>query len=369
MSHNKKYLCIPLVLLVLAAGYYFCFFLKSPSYAVKEIQQAIAQKDTAKFQEYVDLDSVLDKSFEDMLIAENKITNASILENPFAMSVLHMLKPAVVGLMKEEVLHHIAQDKSEQTRKPADPIADAMRRNMERKAYLQDMTFKGIKLDQEAADKATANVLLRNEKLEKDFALNLSLRKDKEGKWQVKEISNLAAIIMQIDAAEKAKRATENSAVLDRLKRNLSVNDKKLMVTFVKASELAEKVTRDANAAGTNVPTIATNVVNKEIMEPCLTSKLLLKNISNKTIIRAYYDIDVLDKDKKSIYSYPEHFDGIIPANTAVEVIAIKKLNPLLPDDKALATKNDQELDCNITITYIAFEDGTVIEPNQFIQY
>lgn len=369
MSNHKKILFLPLIFALLAGAYYFLFFIKSPSYAVKEIQQSIAQKDAVKFQQYVDLDSVLDKGFEDMLIAENKINNESVLNNPFAMSVLHMLKPAVVKLMKEEIIEHIAPSEAKTENKTLDPIADGMRRNLERKAHLSDMTFKGLKLDQEASDKATVNVLLHNESLAKDFALNLSLRKSSEGKWQVKEISNLTAIIMQIDAAEKAKRANENTAVLERLKRNISVSDKKLTVTLVKASELAERVSKETNVAGNNVPTIATNVVNEEALEPCLTSKLLLKNISGKTIIRAYYDIDILDKDMKSFYSYPEHFDGSILPNQTVQVVAIKKLNPLLPDDRALAAKKDQDLNCNITITYISFEDGTVIEPNQFVQY
>lgn len=369
MLNNKKMLAAPIVLVLLGLAYYFLYFIKTPGYAVNQIREAIMQKDTVKFQQYVDMDSVLDKAFDDLVIAESKINNDNIATNPFALSVFNMLKPAVVKLAKQEALNRIAPQAKATTQKVDDPLSDAMRRNIERKSHLDKLTFKSLKLDQEAKDKATVNVIFKNDELQKDFAMHLSMKKNNNDQWQVKEISNLAALVMQIDAANKAKQASENKQVLDRLKQNLSVNDKKLSVTMVKAGELAQNVAYSANTGGTSVKTIATNVVNEDTMEPCLTSKVLFKNISDKTIIRAYFDVEILDKDKKPFYSYPEHFDGVIAPNATKEVVAIKKLNLELPDDKTLANKKDQDLDCNIKVTYISFEDGSVIAPNQFMQY
>lgn len=369
MLHNKKIFAAPVVLILLGVAFYFLYFVKTPSYAVNEIRTAVEQRDTVKFQQYVDLDSVLDKAFEDMLLAESKIQNDSIMNNPFALGVIHMIKPAVVNLMKQQALENIDPSLTKKDKKAPEPVSDAMRINMIRKSQLDQLTYKGLKLEQENAEKATINVFVTNTKLQKDFAFNVTMLKDKNGKWQVKEVANLAAIVMQFDAAEKAKRASENKQVLDRLKQHLSVNDKKLTVTMVKASELAEKVAKESNTAGTKVPTIAANVVDDEKLEPCLTSRILFKNISQNTILKAYYDVEILDKDKKPIYSYPEHFDGIIAPNTAKEIVAIKRLNQQLPEDRVLAAKTDQDLACNITVTYIAFDDGSVIEPNQFVQY
>ena len=369
MSHSKKILAAPVVLILLGVAFYFLYFIKTPSYAVNEIRSAVEQRDAVKFQQYVDVDTVLDKAFEDLLLAESKIQNDSIMNNPFALGVIHMIKPAVVNLMKQQALESIDPSLAKKDKKAPEPVSDAMRINMIRKAQLDKLTYKGLKLEQENAEKATLNVFVTNTKLQKDFAFNLAMLKNKDGKWQVKEISNLAAIVMQFDAAEKAKRASENQQVLNRLKQHLSVNDKKLTVTMVKASELAEKVVNESNAAGTTVPTLSANVVDEDKLEPCLTSKILFKNISNTTILRAYYDVEILDKDKKPIYSYPEHYDGSLAPNTAKEVVAIKRLNQQLPDDRALVAKKDQDLECNITVTYIAFEDGSVIEPNQYVQY
>jgi len=369
MSNHKKILAAPVVLILLGLAYYFLYFIKTPAYAVNQIREAVMQKDAVKFQQYVDLDSVLDKAFDDLIVAESKINNDSIATNPFALSILHMLKPTVVKLAKKEALQRIAPSASAESKKVEDPVSDAMRRNIERKAHLDKLTFKSLKLDQESKEKATVNVVFKNDELQKDFAMHLSMVKTTDDQWKVKEISNLAALVMQIDAANKAKQANENKQVLNRLKQSLSVNDKKLSVTLVKASELAKQVANNANTGGSTVKTIATNVIDNDKMEPCLTSKVLLKNISDKTIIRAYFDVAILDKDKKPFYSYPEHFDGALAPNATKEVVAIKKLNQELPDDKALAGKKDQALDCNITITYISFEDGSVISPNQFVNY
>ena len=54
------------------------------------------------------LDSVLDNAFEDIIKAESKINNDNLFSNPFALGILHMLKPSVVDLMKQEALDKIA---------------------------------------------------------------------------------------------------------------------------------------------------------------------------------------------------------------------------------------------------------------------
>ena len=369
MLSHKKVFAAPIILVLLGLAYYFFYFIKTPSYAVNQIRLAVEQRDTVKFQQYVDLDSVLDKAFEDLLTAESKIYNDGVLDNPFALSVLHMLKPTVVKLMKEEALEHIAPSDKKSEKNVADPVSDAMRRNLERRSHLDKLTYKSLQLHQEAKDKATVNVIMNNDEINKEFAVNLNMVKNDAGQWQVKEISNLSAIIMQIDAARKAKQASENQQMLNRLKQNLSVNDKKLTVSMLKASELQQNVVSYANAAGATVPTIASNSLDQDKLEPCLTSKVTLKNISGKTITRAYYDVEILDKDKKPFYSYPEQANGTLAPDASKEVIAIKRLNEQLPDDKNLAAQKDKQLECNIIITAIYFEDGSSIEPNPYVQY
>ncbi len=362
---NKKTLLFaaPIVLVLLGLAYYFLYFVKTPSYAVNQVRQAIEQRDVNKFQEHVDLDAVFDKAFEDLLVTESKLNNDKLLSNPIALNVLHLLKPTVIQLVKEDVLRQIARTSGDSTSDKG-PVADAMRRNLLRRAHLDNMTYKSMKLDQESPTKSSVNVVFHNDDLDKDFAFRLTLLKSKENVWKVKEIANLADIVMQMDAADKAKRAGENTAVLNRLKQNLSVHDKHLQVTKLRSEELAEKIATQANTPSSHMPT---TVVDKDALEPCLYSKVLFRNISSKTILRAYYDVEILDKNKKPFYSYPEQFNGSIAPNATQEVIAIKRLNEQLPDDRALASLKDTELECNITVTYISFEDGSDISPNPYL--
>ena len=172
MLSHKKVFAAPIILVLLGLAYYFFYFIKTPSYAVNQIRLAVEQRDPVKFQQYVDMDNVLDKAFEDLLTAESKIYNDGVLDNPFALSVLHMLKPTVVKLMKEEALEHIASpnkalDSANPDKKVTDPVSDAMRRNLERRAHLEQLTYKGLKLHQETKDKATVNVIVNNDEIDK----------------------------------------------------------------------------------------------------------------------------------------------------------------------------------------------------------
>ena len=370
MQNNKKYfMAVPIILVLLGLAYYFLHFIKTPSYAVNEIRTAIEQKDKVKFQQRVDVDNILNKAFDDLIIAESKINNDNIVNNPFALSVLNMLKPNVTKLMKVELLAHVAGEKAEELQNPKDPVTDAMRRNLERKARLDQLSYKELKLQQDIPNKANVSVVLHNEKLQKDYALNLSMVKAEPQGWQIKEITNLVDVILQMDAGEKAQLAAANKHILERIKKNVTIIDKHLSVKEEKAENLTSNIDLNPHEPGAKVPTIAEAALDKGTIIPCLFSKLIVKNTSKKNITRIYYDVNILDKDKKTIYSYPSNFDGLIAAEASQEIATIKQLHTQLPDDRLLATYNGKELDCNITFTYVSFSDGTVIEPNIFTRF
>lgn len=370
MQNNKKYLMVaPVVLVLLAVAYYFLYFINTPSYAVNEIRTAVEQRDKAKFQQRVDVDQLLDKAFDDLIVAESKINNDNIINNPFALSVLHMLKPNVTKLMKDELLTYIAEGKPKEAGQVKDPVADAMRRNLQRKAHLEQMSYKELKLQQDVQNKANVSVVLHNESLQKDYALNLSMVKDGPQGWQIKEITNLVDVIQQMDAGEKAQRAAANKHILERIKKYVTVIDKHLSVKDEKAENLISDIETDMHKPGAKAPTIAEASLDKGTIIPCLFSKITVRNTSNKNITRLYYDVNILDKDKKVIYSYPANFDGLIPPVSSQEIATVKQLHTQIPDDKMLANYKDKELDCNITFTFISFSDGTVIEPNIFTRF
>lgn len=343
MKNKKTAIFIFIIIAALAgAAFYFLYFIRTPAYALNQARLAVQQHDTEKFQRYVDLQSVMDNAFEDTIKAESKITNADLFSNPFALGILHMLKPSVVELMKQEALNKIAA-KPKQEEKAVDPVPDAMRRNIERHIPLDKFTFKDLKLTKHAAAEATAALVLHNKNLNKDFIVNLQMLNNENGDWQIKKVDNLAELIIQLEAAKQAKQAAENQEVIDRLNKAVS------------ASEIRLNIFTDNNA---------------QEMEPqkILLAAISVRNMTNVTINRMYYDVTIENEKGETLYSYPEHFRGAIEPGQMRELNTSKKLNAMLPDDKKLMEQDISKINGKIQITYIAFDDGNVISPNAFIE-
>lgn len=341
---SKKSLPLLAVLVVAlgAAVFYFLYFIHTPAYALNQARLALKEHDTAKFERYVNLDSVLDNAFEDIIKAESKINNDNLFSNPFALSILHMLKPPVVDLMKQEALARIAA-KPQQEEKVADPVPDAMRRNLERHIPLDKLSVKDVKLNRQEQNKATATLMLHDEHLEKDFLATLSMQINAEETWQILKVSNLSELIIQFSAAKKAKQAAANKPIMERLNKSVSTSEVGLHI-FSKG-----------------------NPQEKE-PEQLLLATVSATNNTSVAINRMYYDVTIVDEKGKELYSYPEHFRGSIAPGATVQLETSKKLNTMLPDDKRLMSLDMGKLHGRIQITYIAFDDGNVLSPNTFLE-
>ena len=99
-----------------------------------------------------------------------------------------------------------------------------------------------------------------------------------------------------------------------------------------------------------------------------LTATIMAKNMSNVAINRMYYDVTVLNEKGEQLYSYPEHYQGSIAPGQAVELTTSKKLNSMLPDDKKLMNLDISKETIKIQVTYIAFDNGEVISPKNFVE-
>lgn len=340
---NKKTIFLLFIIIAALAGaaFYFLYFIRTPLYALNAARQAMQQHDAVKFERYVDVRSVMDNAFEDIIKAESQINNDNLLSNPFAISILHMLKPSVVELMQQEVLDKIAA-KPADGKKNADPVPDAMKRNMERHIPLDKLTVKDLQLTKIDANGATATLALHNAYLDKDFIAQLQMAVNDKGDWQIKKVANLSELIVQFDAAKKAKQAAANKPIMERLSK------------AVQTSETHLSVVTDSSASPE--PQTVLNAV------------VTAKNMTNVPINRMYYDVLIFDEQGQQLYSYPEHFRGNIEPGQTVQLSTSKTLNKMLPDDKKLMEQDINKEKCKIQVTYIAFDDGNVLSPNTFME-
>lgn len=340
-SKNKKFLLLlPLIVISAALFYYFMYWCKTPLYAVNEVRDSMQNHNVEKFEKYVDLHSVLDKAFEDVIMAESKINNDNVASNAFAMGILRMIKPAVVDLLVEETKASIANQNTEQKQTVSgnashkDPIADAMRSNLEKKLSLDKLKLKDISLEDSKEGQAVVNLVITHKELNKDFELKMKMVLTEDNVWQIKEFTNLVDFIYELDRAEKAALASLNQPLIDKLNNSLTIVDKKI--------SLQENI----------------NGADNKILSVVVT----VKNNSNKNINRIYYDIEVFDDDNNIVYSYPERFNGTLPAGNTQILNNQKILKPALPADKMLMELDFDDLNWRIQPTYISFDDGEVIE-------
>lgn len=344
MQSKKKWILLFIIIAALAgAAFYFLYFIRTPAYALNQVRLAAQEHDTTKFSRYVDVPSVMDNAFEDILKAESKINHDNIFSNPFAMGVLHMLKPSVVNLMTQEAMDKIAAKKEDTSKQPAaDPVPDAMKRNMERHIPIGKLQLKDLQLTKHDGDNATASLVLHDKDLDKDFVAELLMQHNDKGDWQIKKISNLADLIVQLDAAKRAKQAAMNKPIMERLNKALQITGERLTINKE------------------NNPTSEAKAV--------LTATVMAKNMGNEQINRMYYDVMVFNEKDEQVYSYPEHYQGSIAPGQAVELTTNKKLNDLLPDDKKLMGLDISKEKIKIQVTYIAYDNGDVLSPNNFVE-
>lgn len=363
INMNKKIILLLSVICLIAAatGYYFLYFIKTPEYALNKIRQSVQQHDVGTFEKHVDLDSIYSKCFDDILIAESKIHHVET--NPVAIGVFSMMKPAVVELVKKETLAQVSGTAPAvtPTSKPGVPpengnVIDAMKVNFQRKAHWNNLKIKELKLvkpEQAKPEKGKADVslIVTNTELNKDYSLLLKMVFVEDEYWKIKEIANLPQTLFRMEAAYKAKRAAANRPIMERLKRALSLELQNL-----------EKVEETPSAEEINISGIDTD---KPM--PHMVATVIITNKTNRTVNRIYYDLILKTKDKNQIvYSHSEHFAKKIGPGKMVQVVNRKLLNEDIPADKQIGQADLKTLNWELIPSYISFDDGHVISPNQF---
>lgn len=357
---NKKIILLlsTLCLIAAAMAYYFLYFIKTPEYALNEIRESVQQHDVDKFRKHVNLKTIYNKGFDDILVAEAKINHFEM--NPIAMGVINLMKPGIIELAIDETLTTIAKEKVAKPKPSLKPgetpengnVIDAMKRNFQRKAHINSLKFKDLKFVKRDKAMADISLIVTNTELNKDYPLLLNMVCTDDEVWEVREITNLVPTLLKMEAAYRAKRAAANQPIQERLKRALAFDKLQL-----------EKLTEKP------VPEDVSNYGLKPDQEmPHIVATITITNKTNRTVNRVYYDLVLITKDKgEEVYSHPEHFDGTILPGKMVQLVNRKLLNPMIPADEEINKMDFSKLDWELRASYISFTDGHVISPNQFV--
>ena len=128
-SKKKKIFVGILVIFICTLAFYFFYWIKTPTYSLNLIREAVQKHDVTSFEKHVDMDTLSNKAFDDGIVAVDKIQGDGTLSNPLAVGFLQMLKPPVVAALKNETIEYIKGEKENkaQSNNKADDFAQGMK--------------------------------------------------------------------------------------------------------------------------------------------------------------------------------------------------------------------------------------------------
>ena len=199
-------------LIILGLGWYFLYFIKTPVYSLNIVREAVAQHDVNKFNKHVDIDSILNKGFDDAVIAmvdSDKKTDVNT--KTFAKGLAQMFKAPVIGMAKEAINRYVENGKWQED---ADKETDNNSSKTPIKAVgvnpdgfadkigLKESKIKDIAYTKTDGDIAIVGIKIFDEKINKDFIAEIKMKKLNDGTWQIIEFANLKEYITTIKEAK-----------------------------------------------------------------------------------------------------------------------------------------------------------------------
>ena len=202
----KKGLLGVLALAVLAAAggafWYFGFYTKTPEYALKQIEEAVAARDTVKFDKYVNVaravDTASDALVEGMMDADIGVTEdvRSAVESfaqMFKASVSKSFREAIYGCVKTGEWEAALDESPDE-------------RVLLERAGLYPLEFRGAEGPEKGEDGNTYFGLRVYQKdAGEEYVLRVFMEKDSEGVWRAEEVANFRDFIAFVAKAQKER--------------------------------------------------------------------------------------------------------------------------------------------------------------------
>lgn len=199
-----------IVVALAVLGWYFLYWVKTPTYSLGIIKTAVEKHDLDTFHKHVDTDTLIGGAFDD---AASYFLTKEGMNNPFAMGFVNAMKPGVVAEFKTEIDNRIRGDATEASankkQNPADEFTN--------KTGLKQASFVKIDKTETNGNSASVYVIIRDEQVEKDFTLQVGMSKLEDGTWKVTRVLNLKDYLAKYEEARKAKVAELNESIKEKM--------------------------------------------------------------------------------------------------------------------------------------------------------
>lgn len=210
MSMWKRRLAAFIVIVLLFTGgglwWYFSHHTKTPEYAMQKITESLEKQDADTFFQYVDVDAVLDHSYEAFM--EGAVTvetpmndEAKAAVESFASVVKAPLLKSFHDAIRTYVTTGAWPQAAEGTEALLDPSVAI------EKAGLAGTTFSGVDRIEMHDEDGTAVALVRvhPQETDEDFVLRVKLAPADDGHYRVTEVENYRDFVAMIAKARRAK--------------------------------------------------------------------------------------------------------------------------------------------------------------------
>ena len=250
----RLFLTAFILVLVAAAGgvWYFSYYVKTPDYSVRMIQEAIVKHDTVKFQKYVDLDHLLNTSCDALMQGLIDSERPMPEEAKVAVSgFTKMFKAPLVMSFKGIINHYVESGEwSDDASKSVDQGIPIDSDIVLSKSGLKATSFR--KIDYVAVDKAAGTAILGvrvfQEEAGAEFVLKVSFVRSDSGVWRASEIENFHDFIVFVMEARHVQLRTyidDTAAIMSRHDKSVREIEKKITMTLSSGS-LGNDATRTA---------------------------------------------------------------------------------------------------------------------------
>lgn len=196
-ARNRRERMLVLLILIFSLGillWYFAFYARTPEYAVKQLEQALQEKDIETFREYTNLELLLSDAYDDLTVdlfshdAELSPQSKILFEKFFV-----LVKPQIVETATDTISHRISDEvwllpegtdllKGRQLGVDYEQFLE--------RSLLKSTTIRGVSSITRRDHTAILMLDVTEEFSQTPFTLELLLEKGNDGPWRVTSIKN-----------------------------------------------------------------------------------------------------------------------------------------------------------------------------------
>ena len=221
-TNNKKiYKIIGLIVLLILAGcaFYFFYWVKTPQYSLKLIQESVQNHDVVAFEKHVDTEALCTQAVDGFL-AQEMSTND--MNNPLIQGIIQTVKPAIVKSLKDGFINYVRDGNFNmtnpfETNKTNDKIANSEKQNENKIKGYTRLEFKDIANTETNGNRATVDIILYDNKTDKNFTLKIGMAKLEDGTWRIDTFVNLDEFIKEYTQATKDPKMVYTLKEKDRM--------------------------------------------------------------------------------------------------------------------------------------------------------